>query len=82
MVVFQRMLNHRTTNLHPPALLSWQWARTAGPQTQEETVIFFLTSIHSFVNGIRYLQVGEHKASTALMIPSALSLIAFGLQRR
>lgn len=58
------------------AALNWQWARTGGPQTTEETVALAATVVMGFVNSYRYARVGEYAPLACLFVAPLLSLVA------
>lgn len=72
--------DYLTAALAASALLNWQWAKTSGPQTTEEIAILVITNVTTFINGMRYLSVGEYKAGLGIVAPSSVSLAAYILQ--
>jgi hypothetical protein len=40
------------------AILNWQWARTGGPQTAEEKVVFWTLFFGGLISGATYISGG------------------------
>ncbi|KAH7050205.1 hypothetical protein B0J12DRAFT_573711 [Macrophomina phaseolina] len=72
----QNAWNYLNASLLVSAALNWQWARTGGPQTPEETVALAATVVMGFVNSFRYAQVGEYAPLGCLFVAPLLSLVA------
>ncbi|EOD44241.1 hypothetical protein UCRNP2_9060 [Neofusicoccum parvum UCRNP2] len=68
--------NYFNASLLISAALNWQWARTGGPQTTEETVALATTVAMGLVNSFRYAQVGEYPPLACLLVAPLLSLAA------
>lgn len=60
-------------------LLNWQWARTRGPQTFEEKIIYWTLLATHLVYGYRYAQVGEYSVLSVMWVAPALSLAGYQL---
>ncbi|KAL0253129.1 hypothetical protein SLS55_010580 [Diplodia seriata] len=68
--------NYFNASLLALAALNWQWARTGGPQTTEETIALAATTIMGFVSSVGYAKVGEYAPLTCLFVAPLLSVVA------
>lgn len=58
------------------ALLNWQWARTSGPKTVEEMVMFWTMVVNGVIDGATYFRVGEYAPLGFAWVAPACSVVA------
>ncbi len=62
-----------------PALLNWQWSRSAGPRTTEEKAMLFTLSVAGAIWSARYAQISTYMPLFPLLIAPSCSLAAYVL---
>ncbi|KAF2673781.1 hypothetical protein BT63DRAFT_421911 [Microthyrium microscopicum] len=72
----QACFNYINGALLTAALLNWQWARTAGPKTREEIIIFWTLVINGFIDGLTYFRAGEYGPLGFAWVAPGLSVAA------
>jgi hypothetical protein len=56
--------------------LNWQWAKTSGPKTREEIIMFWTLVVNGLIDGYTYFKAGEYTPLGFAWVAPACSVAA------